>query len=60
MNVIGYTYEASTHCVDCTKERFGNDVPDDAQDIEGNFIHPLFSTDEIYEGEFCDDCLKPI
>ena len=47
--VIAYTYEADTHCVDCTVKRFGtaeDGYVEDAIDAEGNPVTPLFSTDE--------------
>jgi hypothetical protein len=68
VNVIGYTYEAGDHCIDCATERFGMDnngfVPADAIDNEGNPIHPIFSTDEwwneIPDSLNCEDCLEEI
>ncbi len=72
--VIGYTYEADCHCVDCAVKRFGfgtaqtelpgdalldeNDIPADQLDNEGNPIHPIFASDE---GEsICGDCFAEI
>ena len=62
MNVIAYTYEADYHCIDCTKNRFGEDDLGYAftVDNEGNPIHPVFSTDEVSSDAVCGDCLKEI
>ena len=70
MNIIGYTYEADYHCVDCTENRFGQDDLGYAftVDNEDNLVHPIFSTDEIayswdYRNSFdtvCGDCAKEI
>ena len=56
MTVIAYTYNADVHCVHCTQVRFAtqcktgasdeHNIPYEAQDSEGNNIHPVFSTDE--------------
>ncbi len=58
MRVIGYTYEADYHCVDCTENRFGQDDLGYAftVDNEDNSIHPVFSTDEIQEYSACAEC----
>jgi len=60
MRIIAYTYEADFHCVDCTLSRFGTYANlDQCEDSEGNSIHPVFSTDEVYE-PVCGDCLEEI
>lgn len=81
MRVIGYTYEADCHCVQCAKTRHQargftintngpegadldeHDIPYGATDREGNFIHPIFPTDEMQYDEdgkamdtVCGDC----
>lgn len=62
-NPIAYTYEADWHCPTCTAERFGNPIPDDATDSEGNEIGAVFSWDEWWEPTIderqtlnCGDC----
>lgn len=60
--VIGYTYCADAHCIDCTRGAYmrgellppcfdpspdENDIPTFARDREGNPLHPIFSTDEV-------------
>ena len=69
--IIGYTYEADTHCVDCTKSRFAynwqfdpwdldnfdkNDVPFSAMDNEGNLVHPIFCGAEFDYQPNCAEC----
>ena len=55
--VIGYSYEADVHCIQCTERRFGPppyyDRSDDQgnpmmdlTDDEGNAIHPIFDDSE--------------
>lgn len=58
---IGYTYDADTHCLDCTVNRFGDaiDFQSDqgAIDSEGNPVHPIFTTDETSPaGQWCGSC----
>lgn len=62
--VIGYAYEADTHCVPCTKRRFpepGQDpdehsIPMYAEDSERNPITPIFSTQEVLHDIHCRQC----
>ena len=58
MTVIAYTYEADTHCIDCTQVRFhGSELKDtdsngigfEQADSLGDLVHALFSTDEWQE-----------
>ena len=50
MNIIAYTYEADTHCIDCTNKRFGATTTYRIhRDNERNRVHPVFSTDEWQE-----------
>lgn len=71
MKIIGYTYEADTHCVSCAVKRFAevphkgkeldeHFIPMRAEDGEGNEIHPMFSTDEQIEQPFCGTCHQSI
>lgn len=62
--IIGWAYEADTHCPACARARFGANVaelepcPDDS---EGNPIHPMFAGDEHDPaGEWCGDCRAEI
>lgn len=54
-DVVGYSFEASIHCPDCTIRRFGGDI-DEATDREGNAVHPIFRSDCESDAEHCDDC----
>jgi hypothetical protein len=71
MQVIGYTYEADYHCIECATKAFGFKLTNPervghAIDSEGNEVVPVFDTDEwyanyIYAGETyatlnCCDC----
>ena len=64
LKIIAYTYEADVHCIACTRQRFhwvnnphrydlglldSWGIPTDAEDAEGNLVHPLFSIDEWQE-----------
>ena len=73
MNIIAYTYEADTHCIDCTNKRFGaTPTYRIHRDNEGNLIDALFETDEWQELDegfleenpiqhmVCGDCHKII
>lgn len=74
MRIIGYNYEADTHCVICTQRRHvmqpfssvgvnhfdEHHLPENAHDNEGNPIHPIFSTDEQLEPLYCGDCHERI
>lgn len=74
MRIIGYTFEADCHCISCTQKRHmeqpfpaagihrkdEHGLPQDAQDNEGNPIHPMFSTDEQLEPQYCGDCHERI
>ncbi len=55
--IVAYTFDADQWCPQCTLERFcdgsgddvevdENGVPFDAEDSEGNPVHPVFSWDE--------------
>lgn len=72
--IIGYTYEAGAHCVDCATSYFSDKAGINAawgseHDTHGNPlelengepISPIFSTDETPEGgTYCDDCRECI
>jgi hypothetical protein len=62
--VIGWTYEADTHCCECARERFGDAIDNDdspPEDNEGNEVHPMFASDEADpSGEYCGDCGEEI
>lgn len=42
------------------KEKDEHGVPVNAMDNEGNPIHPMFSTDEQLEPQYCGDCRERI
>lgn len=72
MRIIGYTYEADYHCIECAKRRFvrigiaeceevdDNGILMNQEDSEGNYVHPVFSTDEIDKDCCCGDCFDLI
>jgi hypothetical protein len=45
VGIVGYTYDADQHCVDCTHKRFPV-LDESTRDSEGNEIHPIFDTNE--------------
>lgn len=59
---IAYTYEADYHCPNCAEARFGEGVPDSAEDSEGNPIGAVSPFDEWWEPDYlceslyCGDC----
>ena len=61
MSIIGYAYEADTHCVNCTEKRFKTkdlDPETPIEDNEGNEIHPMFPWEEhgYYTCDGDDEC----
>jgi hypothetical protein len=74
--VVAYTYDAAMHCPCCTGThaalgilkrvpplQMGTDehgIAFDLIDREGNQVRPVFSTDENWQGEACDDCTETI
>lgn len=53
-DVVGYAYDADTHCVECTEKKFGTEFGteldnDDVIDDEGNTISPIFAGEDAYE-----------
>ena len=66
MKVVGYKYDADTHCVDCTVKYIANaynidqvdvDDLDDYEDSEGNDLHPILDTNEAGDTPtHCGDC----
>jgi hypothetical protein len=59
--IIGWTFEADTHCTECTCKRFGADIvmDDTARDREGNSVHPIF-TWQSEVTEYCGDCHREL
>jgi hypothetical protein len=65
--IVGYTYEADIHCLDCTEKRFNVEIDeyqgfegeDKIEDREGNNPHPVF-LDNLEGEEYCGDCFKKI
>ena len=58
-DAIAFTYQASFHCVECAKERWGDDVvKGDTYDLEMNPVRAVYSFDDVREdGESCGTCL---
>lgn len=55
--IVGYAYDADTHCEACAFERFGLDLLNpDTQDSEGNAVHPIHNWDESAPEDVCGDC----
>ena len=62
--ILGYTFEADYHCINCTRERFPQHegrldqwgVAEDSYDQEGNIVHPVFSSDSAEESIYCVQC----
>ena len=58
-DAIALTYQAAFHCVECAKERWGDDVvKGDTYDAEMNPVRAVYSFDDVREdGESCGTCL---
>lgn len=56
MRIIGYTYNADCHCVDCANQYFDNVIG--VVDSEGNPIHPIF--DHFEHNIVCAQCGETI
>lgn len=61
MNVIGSTYEASEHCLECTEKRFPGLVNEEGDwesylDGEGNPPHVFFDDTEWHRDAYCGTC----
>ena len=58
-DAIAFTYQAAFHCVECAKERWGDDVvKGDTYDAEMNPVRAVYSFDDVREdGESCGTCL---
>lgn len=59
---VAFTYQAAFHCVECAKERWGDDVMKHdvgVYDAEMNPIRPVYDFDDVREdGESCGTCLN--
>lgn len=59
---MAFTYQAAYHCVECAKERWGDDVMKHdvgVYDAEMNPIRPVYDFDDVREdGESCGTCLN--
>ena len=56
--VVGYAYDASIHCLNCARARFGGQI-DSAVDSEGNPVTPVF-VDSVTADDYCDDCFESL
>jgi hypothetical protein len=52
--IVGYTYDADVHCVECTKA--ADMIKEDAVDSEGNTPHPIFADNECSDLWQCSNC----
>lgn len=55
--VVGQQYDADAHCLNCAESIYGPEVYEidfQAEDREGNPVHPIFLGDEGID--FCGDC----
>lgn len=75
MRIIGYSYDATIHCIQCAERDAAvgiikrmpplrsdvdeNGLAYDLVDSDENPINPIFSTDELC-GDCCDDCFARI
>lgn len=59
---VAFTYQAAFHCVECAKERWGDDVMKHdvgVYDAEMNPVRPVYDFDDVREdGESCGTCLN--
>lgn len=57
MKHVAYSYEASIHCIDCTRKRFSAQALDDdaLEDREGNSLYAIHDI-EVEDDLFCDTC----
>lgn len=57
-DVVGYTYEADVHCIDCARKRFGRrlDVDGLLEDGEGKLVNVIFAGGEYPDDWCCGDC----
>jgi len=76
MRIIGYTYDADIHCVDCAFNEaavgvlkrqpplyVGSDECGMAMDLvdrEGNKVRPVYDIDERVNMACCGDCFGPL
>lgn len=59
--VLGCTYEADLHCVDCTLDKFGQEVFfERIEDNEGNEVRPVYEFEQIPFEACCGTCLAEI
>lgn len=58
---VAFTYQAAFHCVECARERWGDDVMKHdigVYDAELNPVRPVYDFDDVREdGESCGTCL---
>lgn len=59
-DIVGYTADADLWCPACATATYAPDgaaeVPEDAEDGEGNLVHPIFASDELEPGDRCGAC----
>ena len=58
--VVGYTYDADMHCVDCTITHFGAEAMTrriSPTDSEGNHIQVVF-LEQATDGNVCRECRR--
>ena len=60
MTLIGFVYDASLHCVQCTEKRFIDIHVRTEYDREGNEVSAIYDTYEFYSAPHCDDCFEPL
>jgi hypothetical protein len=68
-DVVGYVYDADTHCAYCAIARFGQHpnspvvypwCRDDRPDSEGNTPAPIFADTEFGRAVTCADCSEAL
>lgn len=61
-DILGYSFEADLHCVECSIARFGEDglaADSEVTDSEGNTPKPIFACEASLEDR-CGDCEEPL
>ena len=60
MNILGYSFNADTFCVECTEQRYPLVYEIECFDNEGNPVHPIFDHNEALSDISCGNCHESI
>lgn len=61
-DILGFSFEADLHCVECSIARFGEaglEADSEVTDSEGNTPKPIFACEASLE-DYCGDCHEPL